>query len=376
VHREEVVGPYAVVVIGGTDPTALRTWLTDNGYAVPDTMQPVIDHYVSLHMDFVALRLRDGAGLGRMQPVRVTAPGYQPLLPLRMVAAGVADSVELVLFTLASTRLEAMNFTNTEIDPERDLVWDFATDTNPNDVFRRAERALAVAANGRAWLTETARTQPRYSYDALAQQAVRQWIAESDAATVFDDMNIALDGLGDEPVLTRLHANLSVDALDTDLLLQASTRPDHAQAYGYGAVRNAPTPVACPAITCDTHLVIGGEGQINDPWGVTLAPDTVLPANYVRGSLPGYTPRFNTWQPRYEDGRAYVPPTPRYVQGCPTSVDAGTDGGVRTGVASGGGCAVARDGSGRGDDRSARGVLLAAAAVAGLIVARRRTRRD
>lgn len=47
-----------------------------------------------------------------MVPVRVTLDGYQPRLPLRMIAAGVADRVGLALTVIAPSRIEAMNFPN------------------------------------------------------------------------------------------------------------------------------------------------------------------------------------------------------------------------------------------------------------------------
>ncbi len=322
VLRQEAVGPYDVVVLRGTDAMALRTWLTDHNYVVPATMEPVLDHYVALHMDFVALRLQDGAGLGSMQPVRVTAPGYQPLLPLRMVAAGVADSVELVLFTLADSRMEPLNFRAIEIG-NTDLSWDFGTDSTSIGAFRRAERALAAAAGGRAWLTESAATRDRSYFGALAQSAAQRYRSDSDAgagtsSTPTNDMAIAMVGLA-WPVLTRLHAQLAVGALDSDLQLSASTRNDHPRGYQFGRVENVETPAACGVLHCATGLVSGGEGQITDPFGAPLAPETVLPSSYTRGSLPAWTSRFN-WRPRHADGTAYTPPAQEVRNECGPSL--------------------------------------------------------
>jgi hypothetical protein len=93
VLSESVVGPYMTATLRGEDPMALRQWLRDNGYSVPAAIEPVLDHYVALRMDFVALKLRPGEGVDRMSPVRITTPGYNPSLPLRMIAAGTADKV-------------------------------------------------------------------------------------------------------------------------------------------------------------------------------------------------------------------------------------------------------------------------------------------
>jgi hypothetical protein len=40
VLREEVVGPYAVAIVRGTDGMGLRDWLRMNGYVVPRRWSP------------------------------------------------------------------------------------------------------------------------------------------------------------------------------------------------------------------------------------------------------------------------------------------------------------------------------------------------
>jgi len=57
-----------------------------------------------------------------MRPVRVVTPGADPSLPLRMVAAGVGQSVGLTLYVLGEGRYQAQNFPNAIVD-EKKLVW-------------------------------------------------------------------------------------------------------------------------------------------------------------------------------------------------------------------------------------------------------------
>ena len=54
--------------------------------------------------------------------MRVTTPGVNVTFPLRMVAAGVADSVALELFIIADGRYEIANFPNLEI-PRDELTF-------------------------------------------------------------------------------------------------------------------------------------------------------------------------------------------------------------------------------------------------------------
>jgi hypothetical protein len=286
VYREEVVGPYAIAVVGGTDAMAIRDWLRENGFTVPPVIEPVIDHYVGLRSDFVALKLRAGTSVNRMLPVRVTVPGYAPTLPLRMVAAGIADKVGLSLLVLSNTRFEAMNFPNGEIR-EADLVWDWnASPTQvPADDFRAAERAINQRNGGRAWITLAAIAQNANLLQNLASNAARvlpgqdggpvcppgsMVMPDPDGGTPdggpamrcvepspSEDMRVALAGQPSEVTITRLRAELSGNLLDRDLQLAPAAVPSpRAREYRYATIRNEPPPpppcvtpgVARPAI--------------------------------------------------------------------------------------------------------------------------------
>jgi hypothetical protein len=200
-----IVGPYQTVTLRSTDADALSTWLRANNYAIPSSIQPVIQHYTDLHMDFLALRLRPGEGVQAMQPVRVRFATPSPVLPLRMVAAGIADKVGVSLFVFSEGRSEAMNFPNALVDRAH-VAWDYTTNTSN---YAAMFRAAIAPSNGRAWVTEAALPSDnlsgsfRYSPEAYA------------------DWGLAVAGLT-RPWVTRMRADLPAAALDRDLQLQSA----------------------------------------------------------------------------------------------------------------------------------------------------------
>ncbi len=255
VLREEVVGPYAVSILRGTDPMAIRTWLRDNGYAVPTAIEPVIDFYTGLNMDYIALRLRPGEGIDRMSPVRVTLEGNVPRLPLRMIAAGVADKVGLSLIVLANSRMEAMNFPNGELS-DNDFVWDWNQSNNPTRDYLNAFERLNNANGGRVWLTESSTVQPRGQWlsqvtqfgggpprDAGVVLGDSGVTMESDPAV---DVGVAFEALGNSATVTRMRADLLGRMLDRDLELAASSAGPRGRVYQYGVERNRQTFPPCP----------------------------------------------------------------------------------------------------------------------------------
>jgi MYXO-CTERM domain-containing protein len=252
VLRQEVVGPYAVAIVRGATGMGLRDWLRMNGYTVPAALEPVIDFYLSLNMDFVALRLRPGKGLNRMVPVRVVTPGYAPTLPLRMIAAGIADTVGLTLTVLAPSRVEAMNFPNLEL-ADGDFVYDWAAP--PGDLgaeFVRVYAARNRAMGSRVWVTESSMAQDEGTLRGLARTFDFQRGARPGGGgmmpvnTTDDDVRLALEGLGARATVTRLRAELAPAALDRDLQIAASDRGPRDRFYTFGRELNRPAYLACP----------------------------------------------------------------------------------------------------------------------------------
>jgi hypothetical protein len=257
VLHEEVVGPYQTVTLRSTDANALETWLASNAYVIPPTVQPIIQYYVDRHMDFVALRLRPGEGVRSMQPIRIRFATANMVLPLRMVAAGIADHVGISLWIFANGRYEAANFANGTIDPDR-LVWNWSTNTsNYADVF---DGTLNGLAEGRAWITEFAQDATPYQY------SFRYVYGAMDPTAVEADWNLATHDSTSGIWITRLRTDLVARYLDTDLQLQASAWPtpvsNTLQVPPGNEIGTRPTPQCGPSGRAQPVGTTGGNTAI------------------------------------------------------------------------------------------------------------------
>jgi hypothetical protein len=126
VTKQENVGPYATVQLHSTDPTALETWLAQNGYVIPADVMPIIAQYVTEGADFLAMKLLPNQGVRSMRPVRVTTPGAGLSLPLRMAAVGTGAVVGITIWVVADGRYEPQNFPFFHIE-DSELIWDWKT---------------------------------------------------------------------------------------------------------------------------------------------------------------------------------------------------------------------------------------------------------
>ncbi len=214
VFHEGVVGPYETATIGSTDAMALVTWLQAHGYEVPAALRPTIDYYVSLGMNFVALRLAPMTGVDRMAPVRISSPGLSLTLPLRMIAAGVGADVSLELFVFAEQRMRTATFPNAEVDRGA-ITFDWSTRTFDYDA--RFENALFSGTGTQTnWVTEYAQPPSLVTLASYTSgTGTSMHLAAADVALV----SAALPGA----YLTRLRTRLTPAELTDDLVLALST---------------------------------------------------------------------------------------------------------------------------------------------------------
>jgi hypothetical protein len=209
VYHSGQVGPYDTATIGSDNPAALQTWLTDHGYAVPTSIQPIIAWYVQQKWVFSALRLMPGADVSQMVPVRVTFPGQVASFPLRMVAAGAAQPVGITLWIIADQRYAAASAQKNSADAATGydtvtlddslLRWSSVTGlSNYRDVFTQT----IASHGGRAFVCEYAQPFP----------------TTIDAANA-GDVAVALTGQSPSVTLTRLRTEINPALLTDDLSL-------------------------------------------------------------------------------------------------------------------------------------------------------------
>jgi len=151
VLKQATVGPYDTVQLHSTDATALDDWLTQNGFEIPTSAQPILDAYVSEGFDFLAMKLAPGQGVQAMRPVRVTTPGAGLSLPLRMASVGTGAITGITIWVVADGRYEPQNFQTFTI-PTSQLVWDWSTSTSNYTTLRAQDEATFKNA---AWEIES-----------------------------------------------------------------------------------------------------------------------------------------------------------------------------------------------------------------------------
>ena len=103
------LGPFDVTRLAADDPTALATWLTDNGFPHPDGLDQNLAPYVADGWEVVAIQLvpaQDGAPLtGDLQPLRLSFASDSVIYPMRL-SRSATNPQNVDLYVLAEHRMD------------------------------------------------------------------------------------------------------------------------------------------------------------------------------------------------------------------------------------------------------------------------------
>ncbi|MER0445377.1 DUF2330 domain-containing protein [Streptomyces sp. Edi4] len=103
------LGPFDVARLTASDPTALRNWLTDNGFRLPPALATELKPYVARKWEYVAIRLApDQAGQtlgGPLDPLSLTFASDTPVYPMRLSRLA-RNPQTLNLYVLGAHRME------------------------------------------------------------------------------------------------------------------------------------------------------------------------------------------------------------------------------------------------------------------------------
>lgn len=109
-------GPYAFDVITSPDPDVMITWLRDNGYQVETAMEPLISVYNEEGMVFLAMKLQPDQDVQDIQPIAMTYPSTQPMIPIRLTAVAANPDMLIQTWVFADHQVVPTNFAHPTID--------------------------------------------------------------------------------------------------------------------------------------------------------------------------------------------------------------------------------------------------------------------
>jgi MYXO-CTERM domain-containing protein len=213
----QAVGPFDLAVIESPDPSALVTWLRDNGFRVTSAMEPYIGLYTTEGNKILALRLQPGRDVADIEPIKIVLPGQAPTIPIRLTAVAAEPEMGIATFVLGDRRFgPAGEWTDVEID-DSDIVWrpyTWPMETNWTALVARAVDEV----DGRGVVTEFAGATAPFAELARAT-------TPSDPEQI-RAQEALLELLDAHPYMTRMYTRLSPEEMTSDPVFRRTAGGD------------------------------------------------------------------------------------------------------------------------------------------------------
>lgn len=224
VEAEYTIGEYDIVILSAKESDGLETWLTENGYNIPEGASRVLGSYIKQKVRFfvakVNLEEQERLGYTYLRPLQVAFESPKFMLPIRLGTVNADGPQELFVFAITRTgRVEPTNYRAVKLPSDMELpVYikeDFANfyrDMFSAQVERHGMRTVFLEyAWDMSWCDPCAA-------DPLSRKQLRElgafWLPREDQAS--DDFS----GGAVEAFVTRLHLRYTAETFPEDLFFQ------------------------------------------------------------------------------------------------------------------------------------------------------------
>lgn len=154
VEAQYTVGEYDILILSAQESHGLETWLTDNGYRIPNGASSVLHSYLKQNMKFFVAKVNLGEqaklGLTHLRPLQIAFESPKFMLPIRLGTVNADGAQELFIYFLTKQgRVETTNYRTVRL-PEaqeiplyvKDKFGDFYRDLFTQQVKRENERGV------------------------------------------------------------------------------------------------------------------------------------------------------------------------------------------------------------------------------------------
>jgi hypothetical protein len=154
VEAQYTVGEYDILILSAKESHGLETWLSENGYKIPNGASAVLHSYLKQNMKFfvakVNLTEQTKLGFTHLRPLQIAFESPKFMLPIRLGTVNADGAQELFIYFLTKQgRVETTNYRTVRL-PEaqeiplyvKDKFGDFYRDLFTQQVKRESERGV------------------------------------------------------------------------------------------------------------------------------------------------------------------------------------------------------------------------------------------
>lgn len=223
IKAEYAVGDYDIAILSATQSDGLVTFLTSEGYKLPEGAQFVLDDYIRMGMKFFVARVnlkRFATGEKReLKPLQMTFRSADFMLPIQLGKLNGDGMQDLLVMTLTKKgRVEASNYRNIRIPSEMSVP------LFVRDVFSQFYRDMfARAAKPNTVVTE-------YAWDmAWCDPCAADPLSKSELKELGVNWLSSGQNPGEDVFVTRLHLQYDQNSFHRDLAMRVTNERENFQ---------------------------------------------------------------------------------------------------------------------------------------------------
>jgi len=237
------VGEYDILILSAEQSDGLQTWLTENGYKLPDGAARTLGSYIKQDMKFfvakVNLERKASAGGDMLRPISVAFESPKFMLPIRLGTVNAKGTQDLFVYALTRNgKVETTNYRTHKIPSNKELPI-FVKDEF-GDFYRDMYRNSAEREGGHGVFMEYAWDMnwcDLCAADPLSNDQLRElgvfWLDEGD-----DDFQQRRGkSMAKDVFVTRLHVRYDAKSFPEDLKFK--TTGDRSNFQGRYILRHA-----------------------------------------------------------------------------------------------------------------------------------------
>jgi hypothetical protein len=115
VEAKYIVGEYDILILGAKESSGLSTWLTENGYKIPDRANEVLEPYIRSGMKFFVVKVNETEKKklpgNFLRPIQISFTSPRFMLPIRLGMANADGDQDMIVYGFSRKgRIECANY--------------------------------------------------------------------------------------------------------------------------------------------------------------------------------------------------------------------------------------------------------------------------
>ncbi|MBS1597363.1 MAG: DUF2330 domain-containing protein [Bacteroidetes bacterium] len=247
IEAKYLVGEYDILLLSAKESSGLKTWLTENGYKIPEAANEVLQPYINSNMKFFVVKVNEKElkklSGNFLRPIQISFNSPKFMLPIRLGMANADGDQDMIVYAFTKKgRIESTNYRNVELPTGKKIPL-FVQNNFSNfysNLFQHQwdREGKAVTMLEYAWDVSPKnymKCDPCVATAPSTQDLLQSGVFWLNQNTDYDPQNLDDDNsndlvYSDNVYFSRLHIRYNRNSFPQDLMFQETSNTENYQA--------------------------------------------------------------------------------------------------------------------------------------------------